>query len=98
MMRRNRTSRRVQTLSPDSIRSDDIASTDIAWSREESRESDIGCGAGRPLRRGIWGKLFGIAVFEGLELRFRSSHDIAATSDANFGIQELYNLLILVRP
>ena len=29
-----------------------------------------------------------------LELRFRSSHDIAATSDANYGIKELSNLLI----
>jgi hypothetical protein len=27
------------------------------------------------------------AVQGGLELRFRSSHDIAATSDANFGIK-----------
>jgi hypothetical protein len=36
-------------LSPDSIRSDDIASIDIAWSREESRveESDIGGITGR---------------------------------------------------
>jgi hypothetical protein len=29
------------------MRSDDIASIDIAWSREESRVSDIGCVAGR---------------------------------------------------
>ncbi|MGB6958638.1 MAG: hypothetical protein WBE54_25770, partial [Bradyrhizobium sp.] len=29
-----------------------------------------------------------------LELRFRSSHDIAATSDANFGIKGASNLLI----
>src|SRR6185437_7972684 len=41
MMRRKRTSRRVQTLSPDSLRSDDIASTDIAWSLEESCLFDI---------------------------------------------------------
>ena len=34
MMRRNSTSRRVQTLSSDSIRSDDIAATDMALSRD----------------------------------------------------------------
>src|ERR1700760_992236 len=48
MMRRKITSRPVQTLSPDSIRSDEIASTDIAWSRWDSRlgvdVSDIRCG------------------------------------------------------
>jgi hypothetical protein len=32
MMRKNNTSRRVQTLSSVSIRSDEIAATDIAWS------------------------------------------------------------------
>jgi hypothetical protein len=43
MMRRKKTSRRVQTLSSDSIRSDEIAATDMALSRELSREgvSDI---------------------------------------------------------
>ena len=37
MMRRNSTSRRVQTLSSDSIRSDEIAATDIALSRGSGR-------------------------------------------------------------
>src|SRR3954447_2589293 len=38
MMRRNSTSRRVQTFSSDSIRSDDIAATEMAWSRDASRD------------------------------------------------------------
>src|ERR1700694_6311882 len=43
MTRRNSTSRRVQTLSSDSIRSDEIPATDMALSRDGSREgvSDI---------------------------------------------------------
>src|SRR5450756_2473557 len=43
MMRRNSTSRRVHTLSSDSIRSDEIAATDMALSRDGSRDwvSDI---------------------------------------------------------
>jgi hypothetical protein len=44
MMRRKNTSRRVHALSSDSIRSDEIAATDIELSRDCSREgtSDIG--------------------------------------------------------
>src|SRR5260221_6418046 len=38
MMRRNNTSRRVQTFSSDSIRSDEIAATDMALSRDWSRD------------------------------------------------------------
>jgi Rod binding domain-containing protein len=47
MMRRKNTSRRVHTLSSDSIFSDEIAATDMAWSREGSRDgiSDIWVGA-----------------------------------------------------
>ena len=47
MTRRNSTSRRVQTLSSDSIRSDEIAATDMAhcparWSRDEVSDMRIG--------------------------------------------------------
>src|SRR5450631_2035190 len=47
MMRRKNTSRRVQTFSSVSIRSDEIAATDIAMSCEWPRDadSDIGVGA-----------------------------------------------------
>jgi putative sterol carrier protein len=38
MMRRKNTSRRVHALSSDSIRSDEIAATDMALSREGSRD------------------------------------------------------------
>src|SRR6202011_1752400 len=38
MMRRKNTSRRVQALSSDSIRSDEIAATDMALSRDWSRD------------------------------------------------------------
>src|ERR1700736_3531175 len=38
MMRRNSTSRRVQTFSSDAIRSDDIAATEMALSRGASRD------------------------------------------------------------
>src|SRR5664279_4579311 len=38
MTRRKNTSRRVQTLSSDSIRSDEIAATDMALSRDWSRD------------------------------------------------------------
>src|ERR1700716_1521408 len=38
MMRRKNPSRRVRALSSDSIRSDEIAATDMALSREASRE------------------------------------------------------------
>jgi hypothetical protein len=38
MIRRNSTSRLVQTFSSDSIRSDDIAATEMALSREWSRD------------------------------------------------------------
>src|SRR3984893_18877567 len=44
MMRRKNTSRRVQALSSGSIRSDEIAATDMALSRDWSRDgvSDMG--------------------------------------------------------
>src|SRR3984885_13582040 len=67
MSRKKKTSRRVQTLSPDSMRSDDIASTDIAWSLELSRveESDIDGGAGRFQTNEVLGRRFGIGGFPG---------------------------------
>jgi hypothetical protein len=62
------TSRRVQTLSPVSMRSDDIASTDIAWSLEESRAelSDIDGVAGAfPEPDGALGETVGIDASQG---------------------------------
>src|SRR5260370_9101620 len=52
MMRRNKTSRRVHALSSGSIRSDEIAATDMALSRDCSRvePSDIGLDPGLDLR------------------------------------------------
>src|SRR5437879_821384 len=64
MMRRNRTSRRVHALSSGSIRSDEIAATDMALSRDWSRAevSDIGwylgIGAHEP-ERGPYGPSLG---------------------------------------
>ncbi len=49
MMRRKNTSRRVQALSSVSIRSDDIADTDMAWSRDWSRDGVSGIGIAHEL-------------------------------------------------
>src|SRR6202035_1111737 len=61
MMRRNNTSRRVHTLSSDSIRSDEIAATDMALSRDWSRDgiSDIGSSV-HDRRIRLWIEAWGI--------------------------------------
>src|ERR1700685_3420943 len=50
MMRRKNTSRRVHALSSDAVRSDEIAATDMALSRDGSRDgvSDMRIGARWP--------------------------------------------------